>query len=98
MVVGGPTLSTSAPIADGNVTVGVRLEDVRISAAGDGLPFRLNYVEELGALRFLHGQAGDELLTIVVSREVELAESARVAAAPAKLHFFSPDTGRRIGV
>ena len=85
--------------ASGPVTVGVRAEDLRIARAGEeALPFRLDYVEELGSQRLIHGSIGDQVLTAAVSAESELTAEMHLAVDPHRLHYFSAETGKRIAV
>lgn len=81
----------------GTVTVGVRAEDIRIARADEeALPFRLEYAEELGAQRLIHGTVGDQQITAAVSPEIELAPEMQIAVDASRLHFFSADTGKRL--
>ena len=95
----GPSLlawSGHAPTS-GEVTVGLRAEDLRVAAPGDdALLFRLDYVEELGSQRLVHGHVGDQVLTAAMPLDVQLHDEMRLAADPRRLHFFSRDTGKRI--
>ncbi|MEN3150473.1 sn-glycerol-3-phosphate ABC transporter ATP-binding protein UgpC [Neorhizobium sp. IRAMC:178] len=81
----------------GAVTVGVRAEDLRIARDDEeALPFRLEYTEELGAQRLIHGLVGDQQITAAVSPEIALSPDMRVAVDAKRLHFFSIDTGKRL--
>jgi len=80
----------------GPVTVGLRAEDLRVVSGEEGMPFAVEYVEELGSQRLAHGVVGDQALTIALSGEAEIADFMRIAIDPAKLHFFSVETGKRI--
>jgi sn-glycerol 3-phosphate transport system ATP-binding protein len=80
----------------GAVTVGMRAEDLRVVSGDEGMPFTVEYVEELGSQRLVHGLVGDQLLTIALSGEAEIAGTMRIAVDPARLHFFSADNGKRI--
>jgi sn-glycerol 3-phosphate transport system ATP-binding protein len=83
--------------ASGAVTVGIRAEDIRPAAPGDeALPFRLDYSEELGAQRLLHGFIGDQQITVAASPESVLAPEMPIAVDPRRLHFFSSETGKRL--
>jgi sn-glycerol 3-phosphate transport system ATP-binding protein len=96
----GPSLvdlAGSAP-ASGLVTVGIRAEDLRLADPKDyAMTLAVEYVEELGSQRLVHGMLGDQALTAVVSPETPLASELRLTIAPEKLHFFAHDTGKRIG-
>ncbi|MEO0586152.1 MAG: sn-glycerol-3-phosphate ABC transporter ATP-binding protein UgpC [Planctomycetota bacterium] len=83
----------------GRVTVGLRPEKAALTQAGEGLPFRLDAIEELGATRLLHGQIAGA--AIVVAQDAAHAPPPQgadltLAAAPEDLHFFHPDTGARL--
>ncbi|CDZ43969.1 sn-glycerol-3-phosphate import ATP-binding protein UgpC [Neorhizobium galegae] len=81
----------------GAVTVGVRAEDLRIARDDEeALPFRLEYTEELGAQRLIHGTVGDQQITAAVSPEIALSPEMRVAVDAKRLHFFSIETGKRL--
>jgi len=81
----------------GAVTIGVRAEDLRIAREDEeALPFRLEYTEELGAQRLIHGTVGDQQITAAVSPEIALSPDMRIAIDAKRLHFFSIDTGKRL--
>jgi sn-glycerol 3-phosphate transport system ATP-binding protein len=96
----GPSLidlAGSAPTS-GPVTIGMRAEDLRLAASNEySMPLTVEYVEELGSQRLVHGLLGDQPLTAVVSPETPMAAEMRFVVAPEKLHFFAHDTGKRIG-
>ncbi|NLS01984.1 sn-glycerol-3-phosphate import ATP-binding protein UgpC [Rhizobium sp. P32RR-XVIII] len=95
----GPSLidlAGNAP-ASGPVTIGMRAEDLRLAKADEyAMPLTVEYVEELGSQRLVHGLLGDQPLTAVVSPETAIAAELRFVIAPQKLHFFAHDTGKRI--
>jgi sn-glycerol 3-phosphate transport system ATP-binding protein len=89
----------------GAVTVGFRAEDLQIAAIatsgnasiGEGiLPLRVDYVEELGSQRLVHGVVGDQAVTIALSSDAPLSDEKPVAIAIGRLHFFDAGTGRRL--
>jgi sn-glycerol 3-phosphate transport system ATP-binding protein len=83
--------------ASGAVTVGMRAEDIRIAPDGrNGIPFRMEYAEELGSQRLVHGTIGDQQVTVAISSEAELAAEMQVTIEPSRLHFFDADTGKRL--
>jgi sn-glycerol 3-phosphate transport system ATP-binding protein len=96
----GPSLidlAGNAP-ASGPVTIGMRAEDLRLARADEyAMPLAVEYVEELGSQRLVHGMLGDQQLTAVVSPETPIADEMRFVIAPEKLHFFAVDSGKRIG-
>ncbi|TWF53027.1 ABC transporter ATP-binding protein [Neorhizobium alkalisoli] len=81
----------------GAVTVGMRAEDLRLVEAGDNaLPFRLEYAEELGSQRLVHGTVGDQSVTAAVSPETPLTPEMSFTIDPRRLHFFDKETGKRL--
>jgi sn-glycerol 3-phosphate transport system ATP-binding protein len=96
----GPSLidlAGNAP-ASGPVTIGMRAEDLRLARPDEyAMPLAVEYVEELGSQRLVHGMLGDQQLTAVVSPETPLAGEMRFVITPEKLHFFAADSGKRIG-
>ena len=85
-------------LASGPVTVGLRAEDLHPAGPGEAvLLLKVDYVEELGAQRLIHGTVGDQVLTAALSPEIPLAEEMALAIAPERLHFFSLETGKRFG-
>ncbi|WP_353476653.1 sn-glycerol-3-phosphate import ATP-binding protein UgpC (plasmid) [Salipiger sp. H15] len=80
--------------APGPVTLGLRAEDLRIAATG--LPMRVDYVEELGAQRIVHGMVGDQSLAVTDAHDTPLGPELRIAVDPAKLHLFDARSGRRM--
>ncbi|CDM56076.1 MULTISPECIES: ABC transporter ATP-binding protein [Rhizobium] len=82
----------------GPVTVGIRAEDLRLARPGEhAMTVVVDYVEELGSQRLVHGSLGDQPLTAVLSPETELTSELRLAVGAERLHFFSHDTAKRIG-
>ena len=89
-------LGSNVP-TQGTVTVGLRAEDLRLHSGTEGaLPFRMDYIEELGSQRLVHGMVGDQAIVAAIPSEAPLPETASLSIAPAKLHFFDSATGRRI--
>ncbi|WP_416796477.1 sn-glycerol-3-phosphate import ATP-binding protein UgpC [Ciceribacter azotifigens] len=96
--IGGTDIAIDQPAAaSGPVIVGVRAEDFVVAAEGTrSLPFTVDYIEELGAHRLVHGFVDGQALTVSLALETEIASDMRVAVLPERLHFFAADTGRRI--
>lgn len=89
-------LGTNVP-TQGAVTVGLRAEDLRLHAGAEGsLPFRIDYVEELGSQRLVHGMVGDQAMVAALSSEIPLPETTSLSIAPSRLHFFDTASGQRI--
>ncbi len=95
----GPSLLTlggHAPTS-GEVTIGLRAEDLRVASPDeDGLLFRLDYVEELGSQRLVHGHVGDQALTAAMALDVALDDEMKLVIDPRRLHFFTRETGKRL--
>ncbi|MCA1369124.1 sn-glycerol-3-phosphate import ATP-binding protein UgpC [Bradyrhizobium sp. BRP14] len=88
-------LGDPAPAA-GPVTVGLRSEDLRPAAIGEqALLFRVDYVEELGAQRLVHGAVEDQTLTVALAPEMPLADELAITIPADRLHFFASD-GKRL--
>ncbi|MDP9756123.1 UNVERIFIED_ORG: ABC-type sugar transport system ATPase subunit [Rhizobium sp. SORGH_AS260] len=75
----------------------MRAEDFRLAAAdAQGFALRVDYIEELGSQRLIHGMIGDQSLTVAFPADVEVPSALSVTIAPEKLHFFASETGKRI--
>jgi len=86
-----------------SATVGFRPESVRVVGEGEGFPFEVVVVEELGSDAYAYGTlhagaAEDKLLTIRVDakRPPRKGETVHVAIAPDEVHVFSVESGRRV--
>jgi multiple sugar transport system ATP-binding protein len=97
----------SALAADGSqrATLGFRPESVRLVAEGEGLPFEVVVVEELGSDAFAYGtlhtsgsSAGDKLITLRVdARKPPMkGEVIHLRIDPEEAHVFSAETGLRV--
>ncbi len=97
--IGDISIPLAAKGASGNTAiVGVRAEDLTTTETpGHGLPLSVDYVEELGAHRLVHGHWRDQRLTASVPVDHPLGETLHLAAAPQALHLFDSQTQRRIG-
>ncbi|MEH7829967.1 sn-glycerol-3-phosphate import ATP-binding protein UgpC [Gemmobacter denitrificans] len=84
----------SGPKLSGPVTLGLRAED--LIPAADGLPFRTDFVEELGAQRLVHGHVDGQPLVVSMDPSAPLAEELRLTIAPDRVHVFATDTGKRV--
>ncbi|MAQ46793.1 MAG: sn-glycerol-3-phosphate ABC transporter ATP-binding protein UgpC [Confluentimicrobium sp.] len=78
----------------GPVTLGLRAEDLRI--APRGLPLTVDYIEELGAQRIVHGMVGAQRLAVIDTGAAALNQTVQVAIDPTRLHLFDTATGRRM--
>jgi sn-glycerol 3-phosphate transport system ATP-binding protein len=78
-------------------TIGIRPEDFQPAGPGmAALEFKLDYVEELGAQRLLHGTVAGQPISIATASEQAFHELMFFTIDPAKLHFFSASTGKRM--
>ncbi|MGE6742218.1 sn-glycerol-3-phosphate import ATP-binding protein UgpC [Allorhizobium pseudoryzae] len=90
-------LGGTAPIS-GAVTVGIRAEDLRLAKPGEAvLPMTVDYIEELGAQRLVHGLVGDQMLTASMPTDMVIGEALSLTVDQDRLHFFSASNGKRIG-
>ncbi|MBP1851394.1 sn-glycerol-3-phosphate import ATP-binding protein UgpC [Rhizobium halophytocola] len=86
-------------IPAGEVVVGIRAEDLHGPTAGDHdlcFTLKVDYVEELGAQRLIHGLVDGQPVSAALSSVAPLSGEMRFAVAPEKLHFFDAADGRRI--
>ncbi|MGF3022142.1 ABC transporter ATP-binding protein [Methylobacterium aquaticum] len=92
----GTVIPVAGMTASSAVEAGIRPEDLRI--AEDGLPFRIAFVEELGATRLLHGPlAGtDVAVQVPAGSTAQEGDTVRLAIDGTALHLFDPATGRRL--
>jgi sn-glycerol 3-phosphate transport system ATP-binding protein len=80
-----------------DVEVGVRPEDLQLTAGGTGAPaFKTDFIEELGATRLLHGTAGDVAVVVALSGPAPGDESFGLGAAPEAVRLFDPASGRSL--
>jgi multiple sugar transport system ATP-binding protein len=102
-----PRETMAALAADGcrTATIGFRPEAVKLVGEGEGFPFEVVVVEELGSDAYAYGtlhtsrsEAGDKLLTLRVDakRPPMKGEVVHVQLRPEEAHVFSSETGRRV--
>ncbi|TKW66932.1 MAG: sn-glycerol-3-phosphate import ATP-binding protein UgpC [Paracoccus denitrificans] len=75
--------------------LGIRPEDLQMAADGP-IELRVGAVEELGALRLVHGQVGGEAFTVTMPSHTELSDTIRMSVPPEAVHRFDAQTGRRL--
>ncbi len=90
----GVILAEGLPQA-GPVTLGLRPEDIQVSASTDGA-FVLDFVEELGGMRLLHGNVEGQRLIVQAAPQGPLADRMAISVAPQDLHLFSSTDGQRL--
>jgi len=86
-------------------TIGFRPEATRLVGEGEGFPFEVVVVEELGSDAYAYGtvhtstsEAGDKLLILRVDakRPPMKGEVVHIQVAPEEAHVFNADTGLRV--
>jgi multiple sugar transport system ATP-binding protein len=93
-------LGAAASALNGEVVVGVRPESFEI--APDGIPARVDVVEELGseAYAFCRAELGGEERRVVARvdarRPPRLQERITLRPRAEELHLFDPTTGARV--
>ena len=102
-----PRATMSALAADGSqrATLGFRPESVRLVGEGEGVPFEVVVVEELGSDAFAYGTlhtsgsaTGDKLITLRVdARKPPMkGEVIHIQINPDEAHVFSAESGLRV--
>ncbi len=95
LMIEGDTVIGEAP-GEGEVTLGIRPEDVMLDPKGD-LAFHVEIVEELGAHRLLHGTLGGQTFTIHVGKDVTAEPGeTRVSVKPQALRLFDKSSGKAL--
>ncbi|MCI2395888.1 sn-glycerol-3-phosphate ABC transporter ATP-binding protein UgpC [Aliiroseovarius sediminis] len=79
----------------GEVTLGLRPEGLRIASDG-ALSMRVDYIEELGAQRIVHGFVDGQKVAVTETGAESLPADLRLAVDPLALHFFDLQTGHRV--
>ncbi|WP_054007207.1 sn-glycerol-3-phosphate import ATP-binding protein UgpC [Cypionkella psychrotolerans] len=93
--IGGHVIETGRAVpAHGAVTLGIRAEDLHISATG--LPFKVDFVEELGAQRLVHGSIDGQALVLSLDPKTPLQYEMCLSVISDKLHLFDTISGKRL--
>jgi multiple sugar transport system ATP-binding protein len=99
------TMSVLSAEGAKTATIGFRPESIRVVGQGEGFPFEVVVVEELGSDAFAYGTmhttrsgAGDKLVTIRVDarRPPMKGETIHIFIPTEETHVFSSETGRRV--
>lgn len=97
LAIGDACIPLSGAWPHGEVRVGIRAEDLVVASESETMfDLAIDYVEELGAQRLVHGLVGNQPLTAVLGSNVPLGDRLPLRIAPERLHFFALDTGRRL--
>ncbi len=93
--------AVAAPAASGAVRLGVRPEDLRLAGPGEAALFegRVALVEQLGEVTIVYADIGAQeplIAKLDGIRRVARDETVRLAADPARLHYFDAATGQAV--
>ncbi|MDU8945252.1 sn-glycerol-3-phosphate ABC transporter ATP-binding protein UgpC [Ovoidimarina sediminis] len=92
----GQSLGLQSP-RTGAVKLGLRPERIQITPENGGLAVDIGVVEELGAIRLIHGTLGSQDITIAQDAELpEPSGRAGISFRTDDAHFFDTSSGRRI--
>ncbi len=93
--IGDATFPAHGVAHRGKVTVGVRPEKALLN--GHGPSFKTDAVEELGAVRLLHGSLGGQPMVVSVDAGSEIpADDVGLGLAAEDLHLFDTESGARL--
>jgi sn-glycerol 3-phosphate transport system ATP-binding protein len=91
--------ATHAPVPRGTrVMAGVRPERAVVRPPSDGLPLKIELIEELGVGRLVHGQLAGTAMTIAIGPGEHLppGDTIGVTIPPDAVHLFEAESGRRL--
>ncbi|MCW4466664.1 sn-glycerol-3-phosphate ABC transporter ATP-binding protein UgpC [Glutamicibacter sp. MNS18] len=94
--------SYAAPGATGGTTFGIRPEDLRLAADGEGAPLHVDVVEELGADAYIYGtmhlEGKDHSIVMRVDgrKPPMRGETLNVVPEPGHVHLFDTASGQRL--
>ena len=83
-----------------NITVGLRPESLEL--ASEGIPARVEVVEEIGAEAHvfcateLEGEPGQLVASVETRKAPKRGERVALKPIPSEAHLFDPETGRRL--
>jgi sn-glycerol 3-phosphate transport system ATP-binding protein len=99
----GVRLAVAVPSehAGREVTLGIRPEHVTLGGGQAGaFPFKVDFVEALGADTLVHGYLGESPMQLTVrlpgSTRVAAGDALSLVTPPESLHLFDPGTGARL--
>ena len=80
------------------VVAGTRPERAVVRPAGEGLPMKIELIEELGVGRLLHGQLAGSPVTVAIAPDQQLAATETIGVTiPAEaVHLFDAESGKRL--
>ena len=80
------------------VILGFRAESAILGVGGEGLSFRLDYVEDLGSVKHVQGYVAGQKIIIAIKNDhvIPTASDLRLMLKPEDLHVFDPLSGRRL--
>jgi sn-glycerol 3-phosphate transport system ATP-binding protein len=95
----------AAALAGRDITLGIRPEECRVlpmgqGPIGQGLPARVDFVEELGSGRIVHAAFGTGTFAAAIGADLRVAPGDLIGLElpAAQLHAFDRDTGRRLDI
>ncbi len=90
--VAGATVDLGRAYAGGRAQVGVRPEFIRLHAGGDGIPARVERVEDVGRHKIVRlDVAGTKVAAIVDEGDTRAAEADRITFAPEGINVYVDD-------
>src|SRR5947209_9027128 len=80
------------------VVAGVRPERALVRPAGEGLPLKIELIEELGVGRLIHGQMRATPMTIAIGPDQPLpsVETIGLSLPADAVHLFEAESGKRL--
>ena len=99
VMIGGNRIRTNGHTPPtGPVTLGIRAEDMALATGKTdaALNLAIDYVEELGAGRLVHGNVEGHKLAVSLPSGAPLSERIALSIDPDRLHLFHPESGKRL--